>query len=124
MLSYRWLKRLILWTPTITIGLWEYIRHAFLLPYVTMELGNLLAPFIVLAVTVTLLRGLFAKLEETQEALQRERLLKTALEEREQLARELHDGISQSLFLLSVSISLSKFGNLDKDDFHFHQGYE
>jgi len=104
MLAYRSLKRLILWTPTITIGLWEYVRHAFLLPHVSMELGNLLAPVIVFLVTVTLVRKLFAKLEETQEALQRERLLKSALVEREQLARELHDGISQSLFLLSVKL--------------------
>ncbi len=104
MLAYRSLKRLILWTPTVTIGLWEYVRHAFLLPHVSMELGNLLAPVIVFLVTVTLVRRLFAKLEETQEALQRERLLKSALVEREQLARELHDGISQSLFLLSVKL--------------------
>ncbi len=104
MLAYRSLKRLILWTPTVTIGLWEYVRHAFLLPHVSMELGNLLAPVIVFIVTVTLVRRLFAKLEETQEALQRERLLKSALVEREQLARELHDGISQSLFLLSVKL--------------------
>jgi nitrate/nitrite-specific signal transduction histidine kinase len=104
MLAYRSLKRLILWTPTVTIGLWEYVRHAFLLPHVSMELGNLLAPVIVFIVTVTLVRRLFAKLEETQEALQRERLHKTALVEREQLARELHDGISQSLFLLAVKL--------------------
>jgi Signal transduction histidine kinase len=103
-LSYRTIKHLILWTPTITIGLWEYLRHTVLLPYVSMDLGNLLAPVIVLAVSVTLLRRLFAMLEATQEALQRERMLKAALEEREQLARELHDGISQSLFLLSVKL--------------------
>ncbi|MFF2483752.1 sensor histidine kinase [Paenibacillus sp. NPDC058071] len=103
-MSYKWLKFLILWIPTVTIGLWEYTRHAFLLPYISMDLGNLLAPLIVLAVTLTLLRGLFAKLEQTQEALQRERMNKAALEQREQLARELHDGISQSLFMLSVKM--------------------
>lgn len=110
-LSYRTIKHLILWTPTITIGLWEYLRHTVLLPYVSMDLGNLLAPVIVFIVTVTLLRKLFAKLEATQEELQRERMLKAALEEREQLARELHDGISQSLFLLSV-----KLDKLDRAD--------
>ena len=45
------LKWLILLIPTLTIGLWEYVRHAFLLPYMSMEHGNFLAPFIVLAVT-------------------------------------------------------------------------
>jgi two-component system nitrate/nitrite sensor histidine kinase NarQ len=100
----RRIKWLILLIPTLTIGLWEYIRHAFLLPYMSMELGNLLAPFIVLAVTLTLVRNLFARLEHSQQALQREKGANAALEERESLARELHDGISQSLFLLAVKL--------------------
>ncbi|BBI32177.1 sensor histidine kinase [Cohnella abietis] len=98
------IKWLILLIPTLTIGLWEYVRHAFLLPYLSMDLGNLLAPFIVLAVTLTLVRGLFSRLEQSQQALQNEKSTNAALEEREQLARELHDGISQSLFLLAVKL--------------------
>jgi two-component system nitrate/nitrite sensor histidine kinase NarQ len=113
-LSYRMIKHLILWTPTVTIGLWEYVRHTVLLPYVSMDLGNLLAPVIVLLVSATLLRKLFAMLEATQEELQRERMMKAALEEREQLARELHDGISQSLFLLSVK--LDKLNRTDSSE--------
>ena len=103
-MSYKQIKWLILWIPTLTIGVWEYLRHTVLLPYLSMELGNLLSPFIVFAITVTLLRTLFTKMEATQETLRREQSLKAALEEREQLARELHDGISQSLFLLSVKL--------------------
>lgn len=103
-MSYKWLKWLILWIPTVAIGLWEYLRHALLLPFISMDLGNLLAPVFVFIITLTLLRALFAKLEQTQETLQRERIVKAALEEREQLARELHDGISQSLFMLSVKL--------------------
>ncbi|WP_027091654.1 sensor histidine kinase [Cohnella thermotolerans] len=98
------IKWLILLTPTLTIGLWEYIRHAFLLPYLSMELGNFLAPFIVLAVTLTLVLGLFRRLEQSQSDLQREKSTNAALEERERLARELHDGIAQSLFLLAVKL--------------------
>ncbi|MCC3374898.1 sensor histidine kinase [Cohnella sp. REN36] len=104
MRSNRRIKWLILWIPTITIGLWEYVRHAFLLPYMSMELGNLLAPFIVLVVTMTLVRGLFRRLESSQASLQRERSVSAALEERERLAAELHDGIAQSLFLLAVKL--------------------
>jgi len=102
--SYRQLKGLILSIPTLTIGLWEYLRHTLLLPYLSMELGNVLAPFIVFFVTITLLRKLFAVLEQTQESLRREQAIKVGMEQREQLARELHDGISQSLFLLSVKL--------------------
>ncbi len=103
-MSYKGLKWLILWIPTITIGLWEYVRHTSLLPYISMELGNLLAPVFVFLVTLTLLRSLFGRLEAMQESLQHQRVVKAAFEEREQLARELHDGISQSLFMLSVKL--------------------
>lgn len=43
-----------------------------------------------------------------QEELRQEKEKKAALIEREKLARELHDGIAQSLFLLSVK--MNKFG--------------
>lgn len=107
-MSYRQIKWLILIIPTITIGLWEYVRHEFLLPYISMELGNWLAPVIVFAVTVTFLVKLFSIMEAVQEELNRERAHKAALEERERIARELHDGIAQSLFLLSVKVDQMK----------------
>ncbi|QYR23986.1 sensor histidine kinase [Paenibacillus sp. sptzw28] len=103
-MPYKRIKWLILWIPTVTIALWEYVRHVFLLPYVSMDLGNALAPVIILAVTATLGLKLFRMLEQTSELLQQERAAKAAFMEREQLARELHDGISQSLFLLSVKL--------------------
>lgn len=103
-MPYNRIKWLILSIPTLTIALWEYVRHAFLLPYISMDLGNLLAPVIVLLVTVTFVRMLMKRLEQVHESLQRERAVKAGLMEREQLARELHDGISQSLFLLSVKL--------------------
>lgn len=103
-MSYRQIKWLILIIPTLTIGLWEYVRHQFLLPYISMELGNWLAPLIVFVVTITFLLKLFSILEGFQDELNRERTAKAALEEREKIARELHDGIAQTLFLLSVKV--------------------
>lgn len=100
----RRIKWLILLIPTLTVGLWEYARHAFLLPYLSMEMGNWLTPVIVLIVTLTFVRHLFARLEHSQDALQREKAVSASLEERELLARELHDGIAQSLFLLAVKL--------------------
>lgn len=43
-MTYKQIKRLILILPTITIGVWEYVRHQFLLPYISMEAGNWLTP--------------------------------------------------------------------------------
>ena len=107
-LKYKQIKWLILTIPTITIALWEYIRHEFLLSYISMEIGNFLSPILVFIVTLVFLRHLFSILERMQEALRLEKTKKAALIEREKLARELHDGIAQSLFLLSVKVN--KFG--------------
>ncbi|QHW33336.1 sensor histidine kinase [Paenibacillus rhizovicinus] len=103
-MTYKRIKWLILWTPTLTVAIWEYLRHTLLLPYLSMGLGNALTPVIVITVTATLLIKLFNMLEDTQETLQRSKSAEAAFMEREQLARELHDGISQSLFLVSVKL--------------------
>lgn len=103
-MTYKKVKWGILFIPTLTIGIWEYVRHAFLLPYITMETGNWLSPLIVMIVTLASLLKLFSVMERLQEELNRERAEKAILMERERIARELHDGIAQSLFLLSVKI--------------------
>lgn len=101
---YKRIKWLILTIPTITIGVWEYVRHEYLLSYVSMDLGNWLAPVIVFLVTMLLLTKLFSVLETIQAELQQSKLVQAALHERENLAKELHDGIAQSLFLMSIKV--------------------
>lgn len=115
-MSYKQLKWLILLIPTMTVGLWEYVRHEYLLPYISMELGNWLTPVIVLFVTFTLLTRFFKKLEGMQEQLQREQADNAKLEERERIARELHDGLAQSLFLLSVKMKKLKQISVAEED--------
>lgn len=103
-LSYRQMKWLILITPTLTIGLWEYVRHEFLLDYISMDLGNWLAPVIVFFVTMLFLTQLFAMMEHNQDELNASKAVQAAMRERETIARELHDGVAQSLFLLSAQV--------------------
>ncbi|MHA6480406.1 sensor histidine kinase [Paenibacillus sp. strain BS8-2] len=103
-MTYKQIKWLILILPTVTIGLWEYARHEFFLPYISMELGNWLAPFIVLLVTLLFLTKLFAMIEQGQEELNKAKALQAVLQEREKLAQELHDGIAQSLFFLNAQL--------------------
>lgn len=103
-MSYRQLKWMILIVPTLLIGIWEYVRHQFLMPYLSMDTGNYLTPVLLFMISVTLQYKWFRKLESMQEELQKERAHKASWEEREHLARELHDGIAQSLFLLSVKV--------------------
>lgn len=102
--SYRQIKWMILIVPSIIVGLWEFVRHQFLVSYISMGLGNFITPVILFVVSITLLYRLFAMLERVQNELNEERAQKSELVAREQLARELHDGIAQSLFLLSVKI--------------------
>lgn len=102
------MKWLILIIPPMAIGLWEYVRHAVLLPYLSMETGNILAPFIVLAVTIFPLLLILSHMKKIEEELHEEKALKSILCEREQMAGELHDGIAQSLFLLSVKVNKLK----------------
>lgn len=115
-MTYKQLKWLILLVPTITVGLWEYVRHEYLLPYISMDLGNWLTPFIVLFVTLTLLTRFFNKLERMQEQLRTERAQKAVLEERERIAHDLHDGMAQSLFLLSIKIKQLEKLNVAEED--------
>ncbi|WP_434750995.1 sensor histidine kinase [Paenibacillus amylolyticus] len=110
-MSYKQIKWMILFIPTITVAIWEYVRHQFLLPYISMDLGNWLTPVLVYLVTITLLTKLFRILENIQKELERARSAKAALEAREELARELHDGIAQSLFLLSVKAEKLEMGS-------------
>jgi two-component system, NarL family, nitrate/nitrite sensor histidine kinase NarQ len=104
-MTYRQIKWLILLIPTISVGLWEYVRHTVLLPYISMNAGNWLSAIIVFLVTLYFLNILFGRLERMQHELQKERAEKAVLEEREKIAKELHDGIAQSLFFLSVQVN-------------------
>ncbi|WP_124726363.1 sensor histidine kinase [Staphylospora marina] len=103
-MRYQQIKWMILLTPTVLVGAWEYVRHEFLLPWLSMEAGNWLTPVLVFLATVTLLRKLFLVYEEMQEELRREKARQAVFEERERIARELHDGIAQTLFLMSIQI--------------------
>jgi nitrate/nitrite-specific signal transduction histidine kinase len=113
-MSYKQIKWLILIIPTLTLTVWEYTRHHFFLDHISMELGNWLSPLIELAVSITFLLKLFSMLEATQEELHRERSRQVASKEREKLARELHDGIAQSLFLMSVKMDQLEQGQQDE----------
>ena len=118
-MTYTQIKWLILLLPTFSIGLWEYFRHTFLLPYLSMEVGNLLSPVIVFAITIVFLLKLFDKLEQIQQELNEEKAELSALQERTKISKELHDGIAQSLFFLSVKLNkLGKQADLD-NNVHF-----
>ncbi|WNS45877.1 histidine kinase [Paenibacillus sp. MMS20-IR301] len=102
--TYTVIKVLILLLPTVMVGIWELVRHQFLMPYISMDTGNYLTPVLVFLSSIILLLPLFRIMERNQRELEQERALAAAREARDLLAKELHDGMAQSLFLLSVRI--------------------
>lgn len=108
MMSSRHIKWLIIGLPTITVACWEYVRHQWLLPYLSMEAGNWLTAVIVFVITLLFIPKLFQRLDSIQEQLQQAKITQAALHEREQIASELHDGMAQLLFLLSVKVDRLK----------------
>ncbi|MEK3877109.1 sensor histidine kinase [Paenibacillus sp. FSL M7-0420] len=103
-MTYTRIKVLILLIPTVMVGIWEWVRHQFLMPYISMDTGNFLTPVLVFLCSIILLLPLFRLMERNQRELEQERAATGAMEAREALAKELHDGMAQSLFLLSVRI--------------------
>lgn len=95
---------LILLIPTVMVGIWEWVRHQLLMPYISMDAGNYLTPVLVFLCSIVLLLPLFRLMERNQRELEQKRAATSAMEAREALAKELHDGMAQSLFLLSVRI--------------------
>ncbi|WP_231574876.1 histidine kinase [Paenibacillus sp. FSL R7-0273] len=95
---------MILLIPTLMVGIWEFVRHQFLMPYISMDMGNYLTPVLVFVFSIILLLPLFRIMERNRQELEEKRAATTAMEAREGLAKELHDGMAQSLFLLSVRI--------------------
>lgn len=119
-MSYSFIKWSILLSPALMVGIWEYVRHEFLLPYISMDAGNWLSPLIVILFTLIFSTPLFKRLEKMQEELNQERAYKAMMEERQKISQDLHDGISQSLFLLSVKINKLERNtdNVQLDDIH------
>ncbi len=99
----KWLA--VLW-PAALVGLFEYLRHTpFVLARVPMAASNWLTALLVLAATAAVSRAIFTLLERAQADLQRKQQQLAVMEERDRIARELHDGISQALFYANVKLA-------------------
>lgn len=104
--KFKWFTILL---PPILIGSFEYIRHSeWLLNYLSMEQGNVFITLLSLIVSYMVSSWMFARIDAANEHLSEERTRRAVLEERERLARDLHDHIAQMLFYLNVSLKQGK----------------
>ena len=107
----QWLTVLV---PAVCAGLYETVRHTLLATELPTALGTALAVALVLLLSLAfarvsfgMIRRMEARLLERNRALQalsREVERLAVLEERDRLAREMHDGIAQVLAYLLVRI--------------------
>ncbi|MCH6267822.1 sensor histidine kinase [Neobacillus citreus] len=97
--------------PTILIGGFEFFRHSTLLHEVSMEEGNYLITILTFLISYPFAIWMFHIIEMKNQRIADEREMRAIYEERERLAKELHDNIAQTLFLLKVHL---KKGKLDE----------
>ncbi|MFB3169698.1 histidine kinase [Neobacillus sp. 179-C4.2 HS] len=103
-MSYRLIQMLTVVLPTILIGGFEFFRHGFLLGHLSMETGNVLITILTFILSLLFSSWIFHIIKIKNDQLAEEQAKRAVYEERERLARELHDGIAQSLFFLNVKL--------------------
>ncbi|MDR7001934.1 histidine kinase [Neobacillus niacini] len=107
-MSYRTLKILSFLIPTLLIGGFELLRHSVFVHYMSMSVGNVLIIILTFAIFYVFSTWMFKMIEEKNQRLTSEREMRAIYEERERLAKELHDNIAQTLFLLKVNLKKGK----------------
>ena len=88
--------------PGVIAGLFETIRHEYLEHWLPHALGNVATGILVVGASALLLVHIFRRLERWELEARRAKARHAALQERERIAADLHDYVSQSLFYMNV----------------------
>lgn len=107
-MSFERLKLFTILLPSLVIGGFELIRHELLLDYLSMEVGNFYIILLTLLLSYWFSSWMFRKIHAMNRTIVEEQSRRAVYEERERLARELHDNIAQMLFFLNVQLKQGK----------------
>jgi signal transduction histidine kinase len=104
--------------PALLVFGAEIVRHEWLHDILPVMAGNLVTGAIALGISALVLVPLYRRLESSDARVRRLEIERAVADERERIARELHDGISQALFFLNVEAgtlerSLAESGRSD-----------
>lgn len=102
------LKWLAVTVPAVLVAIFEYVRHNYLLDILHMDTGNWVTAGLALVTGFPLVASIFRTLDRVQAELEKERRRLAVLEERDRIARELHDGICQALFYANVQLKAAE----------------
>lgn len=96
--------------PGVIAGLFETIRHEYLEHWLPHALGNAATGVLVVGASAVLLTQIFKRLDRFEQEARRAKARHAALRERERIASDLHDYVSQSLFYMNVVL-----GSVERD---------
>lgn len=98
--AVRWILALL---PAFMVGAFEWWRHT-LHDYMPQWIGNSLAAGMAVLGSVLYYKATWKVIERLQAEVQAQRARESVLRERERIARDLHDSISQALFFCNVEL--------------------
>lgn len=98
--AVRWILALL---PAFMVGAFESWRHT-LYDFMPQWIGNSLAAGMAVAGSILYYKATWTLIERLQAEVQAQRAREQVLRERERIARDLHDSISQALFFCNVEL--------------------
>lgn len=107
-MNLRRMKWMLFIVPAVVIGGFETIRHTLLEKVIPLEMGNWITACIDAAVIALITRQLLQRFAATESELHEERAHRIVLQERERLARVLHDQIAQTIFYSGVQVNAAR----------------